>query len=128
MAKYLSEEWLELGRKAINSHKGLAEIARGLNAVFLHTVLDAPGGTMYYWSRFEDGRCTTVELGSVEQADFKLSASYDTWVKIHRGEMGIIRAVLTRRLKMKGSLLKAFRYRKMTGVMSEVIASIPTEY
>lgn len=129
MPKYLSKEWLELGRNAINGNEEFVKVAKGFSASFLHTVSKTPaGGTLYYWSKFENGKCAGVGLGKIDNADFGFEAAYDAWVKIHKGEIGIIRAVLTRKLKMKGSLLKAVKYRKMAGLMSRVIAGVETEY
>jgi hypothetical protein len=134
MAKYLSKEWLELGRNAINSNEEFMSWSRphGFSASFLHSVIGVdPLGhtqTLYYWSRFDNGKCAEVGLGKIENTDFEFEAAYNVWVRIHKGAMGIIPAVLTRKLKMKGSLLKAVKYRKMAGLMRRVIAEVETEY
>ncbi|RJQ08820.1 MAG: hypothetical protein C4551_04590 [Bacillota bacterium] len=74
-----------------------------------------------------DGEVTEVWTGE-RKATFVLSAPYGVWVDIVIGKLGPIAAMTTRRLKIRGNLLKLLAGSDSTLRMVELLRTIPTEF
>lgn len=59
--------------------------------------------------------------------DFTMTARYGVWVDILRGKLSLDKAVLLRKIKLKGGLFKLMKYKSNDRYM-EIIVSIPTEF
>ncbi|MHA1263726.1 MAG: hypothetical protein ACTSRS_00670 [Candidatus Helarchaeota archaeon] len=129
MSQYLSEAWLELGRKAINANTEFQRIAKGMNLIISHKIIEVPTkGVVWFWSRFEDGKCVEVKLGEHKNPHFILSGTYSIWRQIHEGKLDLLLAVLEKKLQIIGKPLKGIKILKLVPVMSKTIAAIETDY
>ena len=103
MAKYLSQEWLDQGRKLAESQPERP----GATARMQYVVTGAPGGEdiKYYWV-LDNGKLLESNLGEIPDADFTLSLNYDDSVKIQKGELDANAAFMQGRMKVAGNVAK----------------------
>jgi len=115
MVKFLSQEWIELGKKYIlklDSVKDLKEVTTSLLAVIEH--VPPSDTTMNFYLKLQSGKLTdfVVSSGDTSQgkeAVFTVSGNYGTYKSILKGEMSMAVALLRGRLSLKGSKLKALQ-------------------
>ncbi len=129
MVKYLSQDWLELGRIAVNSNEEFRRLAKNLNLTIYHIITDVPNkGTIHFWSTFKGGQCVEVSLGEKSDNDFTLTASFNIWKKIHNGSLEIVQAVLEKSLRVEGKPVKGIKILKLAPLMNNIIATIETDF
>ncbi|MHA2295722.1 MAG: SCP2 sterol-binding domain-containing protein [Candidatus Hodarchaeales archaeon] len=120
-----SEEWLEEYAKKINENPEYAKAAATWEGDFLWIM--EPDGTEP--EEFRDqtittyldlwhGKCrkafqVTPETGTPD-TEFVVTGKYSTWVSIMKGELDSVKALMTRKLKIKGNMAKALRATKAT--------------
>ena len=113
----LDEEYLELAKDEYASYTFVirAEPEKGVdrNLVIGYTV--------------EDGRITDIWLGERE-TDFTITGKYEVWIRVLLGKLGATKALMMRKLKVKGNLLKLMKYTKPTLRWLEILRTIPTEF
>lgn len=74
-----------------------------------------------------DGEVSEVWTGQ-RKTTFVLSAPYGVWVSILEGKLGPIAAMTTRRLKIRGNILRLLSGSDSTLRMVELLRTIPTEF
>jgi hypothetical protein len=111
MAKYLSQDWLDQGRKLAESQPERP----GATARMQYVVTGAPGGedVKYYWV-LENGKLLESKVGEIPDADFTLSMTYDDSVKIQKGELDANAAFMQGRMKVTGNMGKLMALMPLT--------------
>ena len=111
MAKYLSQEWLDEGRKLAESQPERP----GATARMQYVVTGAPGGEdiKYYWV-LENGKLLESKVGEIPDADFTLSLTYDDSTKIQKGELDANAAFMQGRMKVTGNMGKLMALMPLT--------------
>jgi hypothetical protein len=128
-ANYLTQEWLDRGKAAVNGNAKFRQIAQGMNLTIIHVITEVPTqGTVYFWSTFEDGECVEVQLGKKDTVDFTLTAPYGIWKQIHQGSLEIVQAILEKKLTVEGKPVKGIKILKMAPLMNQIIAGIETNF
>ena len=116
MVKFLSEEWIEIGKKhmleKLDPEKDLKSITTSLLGVVEHIPPDDT--TMNFYLEFESGKLMDfiVNIGSTfeeKEATYEIRGNYGTYKSVLQGEMSLGIAVLKNRLKIKGSKMQALR-------------------
>lgn len=129
MAKYLSQEWLEVGKRAVNGNEDFRKIAKGMNLTIYHVIEEVPNrGIIYFWSTFRDGECIEVNLEKKEEVDFTLTAPFTIWKQIHEGKLEITLAILEHMLQVEGKPVKGIKIFKLAPLMNKIIAGIETDF
>ena len=129
MVVYLTQEWLDRGKVAVNSNAEFRKIAQGMNLTIIHVIIGVPTqGTVYFWSTFKDGECVEVRLGKKDTVDFTLTAPYSIWKLIHQGSLEIVQAILEKKLTVEGKPVKGIKILKMAPLMNQIIAGIETNF
>ncbi len=108
-----SIEWLEALHKHLNSDEKYAQIAKSWEGDIMFDIL--PSGalnerTLIYLDLWH-GKCRKVQY-NVDQkttSDFILQASYDDFVRVLTGQLAPMTAMMTRRLKVEGSMAYMMR-------------------
>ena len=112
--KFPGEEWLNNFHNRLNTDEQYARIAKGWEGDI--TVVLEPDHSLnekliFYFDLWH-GKCKRVAIlkseGEVNSA-FVISSTYDNFVLLLRGKLDPIQAMLTRKLKVKGSMAVMMR-------------------
>lgn len=115
MVKFLSEEWIQIGKKymleKLDPEKDLKNITTSLLGVVEH--IPPNDLTMNFYLELQNGKLTNfiVNTGDTfkKEAAYEVRGNYGTYKSVLRGEMSLGIAVLKNRLKLKGSKMQALR-------------------
>src|ERR1044071_5715661 len=102
MAKYLSQEWLDEGRKLAEDQPERP----GATARMQYVVTGGPDGDIKYYWVLENGKLLESQLGEIADADFTLTQSYEDAVKVQKGELDANAAFMQGRVKVTGNMAK----------------------
>ena len=116
MVKFLSEEWIKIGKKymleKLDPVKDLKSVSTSLLGVVEHIPPDDK--TMNFYLELEEGKLRDfiVNTGATfgeKVAAYEVRGNYGTYKSILQGEMSLGIAVLKNRLKVKGSKMQALK-------------------
>jgi putative sterol carrier protein len=116
MVKFLSEEWIEIGKnymlEKLDPVKDLKSVSTSLLGVVEHIPPD--DSTMNFYLELEDGKLkdfivNTGDTFEEKEAAYEVRGNYGTYKSVLKGEMSLGIAVLKNRLKVKGSKMQALR-------------------
>jgi len=116
MVKFLSEEWIEIGKnymlEKLDPEKDLKSLTTSLLGVVDHIPPDDK--TMNFYLELKEGKLTdfivnTGDTFEEKEAIYVIRGSYGTYRGILKGEMSLAIAVLKNRLKLKGSKMQALK-------------------
>lgn len=105
-----SQEWLQALKTALNSDARYAEVARAWEGDLLFVIDPDPPGAGEPLSLYLDlwhGTCrgtAVVPPGEGRKARFTLRAPLANFIKVLRGELDPMQAMLTRRLRVDGDM------------------------
>ncbi len=128
MAKYLSQEWLDLQRELAQAFPERP----GATARMQYVITGAPEGDVKYFWVIENGKVLESTLGEDPDAEFTLTESYEDSVLILKGELDANAAFMQGRLKVTGNMGKLMSLMPLTqsteyrSILADVAAQ--TEY
>jgi len=126
-----SEKYLKEVMKRSNADKKYLELAKGENASYTFIIQAEPTKgiekDIILGYNVEDGVTTDIWLGE-RKTEFTISGKYGVWVNILIGKMGATRAFLTRKLRVRGSLMKILKLSGATERWLEILRTIQTEF
>ena len=128
--KYLSSEWRDEVEKRLRTELP-PEKMNFITSSMSNIYLNCPDGKeRYLFFKFVEGVFHEVSVGSGEppEAEFKITGDYETFAKISRAEMGSQKALMTRKLRLKGNMMKALKLASVADRLNKVISKIPAEY
>ena len=102
MAKYLSQEWLDEGRKLAEDQP----VRPGATARIQYVTTGSPDGDVEYYWVLEDGKLLDSQLGKIDDSDFTITMSYDDAKKVQLGELDANAAFMQGRMKVSGNMAK----------------------
>ncbi len=126
MYKFLSEEWIKAYADEWNKNEKLKRELKDFSASIKY----------YVEGKDEDAVELIVEKGIAKSAgkadnkkyDFELWASLENWKKLATGEMGPRAAMLTKRLKFKGSMITAMKYMGAFEESLRMMSTVATDW
>jgi putative sterol carrier protein len=110
MAKYLTQEWLDLQKELATSFPATP----GASARMQYVVTGGPDGDVSYFTVIEDGKLVSSGMGEDPEAEFTLSQTYDDSVKILQGELDANAAFMQGRVKVTGNMGKLMSLMPLT--------------
>lgn len=111
MAKYLTQEWLDLQRELAQD----SPERPGATARMQYIVTGTPDdGDVGYHTVIENGVMQENALGTDAEAEFTLSCTYDDSVKILNGELDANAAFMQGRMKVTGNMGKLMSLMPLT--------------
>ncbi len=129
--EFCSEEYLQEVMKRTNSDEEYLKLAKGDYTSYTFIIEPEPekgvNKRLVMGYTVEDGKFTSIWSGE-KPTEFVISGKYGVWVDILRGKLGVTRAFLTRKLKVKGNLMKLLKMTKSTNRWLEILRTIPTEF
>ncbi len=110
MAKFPTQEWLDAFQDKLNNDAHYAQVARNWEGDMRFVV--EPGGPLEtpIWAYMDlwHGKCRAAYFedpnGASNKPAFVLQSPYGNMVKILRGELDPMQAMLTRKLSVQGNL------------------------
>ncbi len=128
MAKFLSEEWGEAVREALNGSDAVKNATKGVNLTIQQVVSDVPDqGEVQYWTKFHDGDIDGG-IGEAAEADVTISQTYETAASMNRGELNAQAAFMQGKLKVTGNMGKLLQHQGAIQALGPVIQQVPTDY
>ena len=102
MPKWLSQEWLDEGRKLAESQPERP----GASARMQYVVTGGPEGDIKYYWVLENGKLKESKLGEMPDPEVTLTQSYEDAMKIQKGELDANAAFMQGRVKVTGNMAK----------------------
>jgi putative sterol carrier protein len=129
--EFAGKEYLKEVMERSNADEKYLELAKGENASYTFMIQAEPQKgiekDIVLGYTVEDGVTTDIWLGE-RKTDFTISGKYGVWVNILTGKTGVTKAFLTRKLKVRGNLMKILKMSKATERWLEILRTIPTEF
>lgn len=128
--QYLSEAWRAEAEKRLRTEL-TPEKMNGITSSMSNIYQNCPDGSeKFLFFSFENGALQELSLGTGEppQAEFKITGDYETFAKITCAELGSQKALMTRKLKLKGNMVKALKLAAVADRINKVLATIPTTF
>ncbi len=125
MAKFLSDEYFSEVQAGLASDQKWQESSKSIKTSIAMSVTDI--GQNYVLA-VENGTTTLSKVAPGTPAEFSLDGTYEAWSKVVKGETDIQSAVLSGKLKFKGSITKILIYRDRFTRFAEVMKNVPTEF
>lgn len=114
MAKFPSPEWLASLNEKLNTDERYAEVARNWEGDMVVTV--HPGGALerevIYYLDLWHGKCRSayeVDGRGSPKAVLNLGLPYENGVKLLKGELDAMQALLTRKISVQGNMALLMR-------------------
>lgn len=111
MPRYLTQEWLDEGRRLAADQPERP----GVGARIQYVVTDGPDGDVRYWWVVEDGRLVDSQIGELDDPDFTLTMTYETGREIASGALDPNVAFMQGRMKCAGDVGKLMQLIPITG-------------
>ena len=133
MAKFPSEEWIQLFKEEVNKNKAYEEAAKDWEGdfLFIATPDEKLEKETVFWVDLWHGKCREakqVPNREAKKTEFIYEGPYGNWVKLIKGEIGPIRGLLTRKFKLTGSMAKIMRYTSAASELVRTATKVPTEF
>ncbi len=126
MAKFLSEEWITHYAREWNNNEKLKEGLKNFSATIKYYI-EGDGGTPVY-IKVKNGEVIDFGLAPNIKYDFEMWATPENWKILATGKMGPKAAMLTKKLKFKGSMITAMKYMGAFEESLKMMSKIPTEW
>lgn len=124
MYKFLSEDWIRAYAEEWNKNEKLKSDLRDFSASIKYYVEGKEGEAVELI--VEKGIAKSAGKANSQSYDFELWASPENWKKLATGEMGPRAAMLTKRLKFKGSMITAMKYMSAFEESLKMMSKVPT--
>lgn len=131
--QYLTEAWAEEALQRVEGDDRIHKAVRGIDISLLTIVLNAPDGAYgFLYTAFDENGLKDYRVGKDYEAvadglpepTFVVSGEYDVFAAIQRGELSERRALLSGKLHLTGSMLKALRYMRALESITKVLQEI----
>jgi len=127
MAKFLSQEWADEVRTALNNSDDVRSAIKGVQLCIQQIVTGAPEGEVKYWTKFDDGNVEGA-IGEASDADVTIAQDYDTAVAMNKGELNAQAAFMQGKLKVTGNMGKLLQNQGAMQSLGPVLSSVQAEY
>ena len=102
MAKWLTQEWLDEGKKLA---EGQPE-RPGASARLQYVITGGPDGDIRYYWVLENGKLLESKLGELPDPEVTLTQNYEDAMRIQKGELDANAAFMQGKVKVTGDIAK----------------------
>ena len=135
MVKFLSEEWIEYGKKYIRSNLDPTKDLGNLTTSVLGVIEHVPphDTTMNFYLELRDGQLSDfiLRVGDTikeKEAVFVITGNYGTYRDIFEGKSGTAMALLKNRIKLKGSKIEALKIIQQLDGLIDALRKVTDEF
>ncbi|MCS7262353.1 MAG: SCP2 sterol-binding domain-containing protein [Aquificaceae bacterium] len=126
MHRFLSEDWIKAYMEEWNKNEKLIADLKDFSASIKYYVEGREDQAVKLL--VEKGVAKSASKANSHKYDFELWASQENWKKLATGEIGPKAAMLTKRLKFKGSMITAMRYMSAFEESLRMMSKVPTSW
>jgi hypothetical protein len=132
--QYLSEPWAQAVLNLIETDPRIERALGGLEVSILTIILHPPKGCYgFLYAAFDADGLVDYRTGhdfhavakGLPEPTFVISGDYEVFAAIQRRELSERKAILTGRLHLTGSMVKALRYMRVLEAITAVTATVP---
>ena len=124
--KFLSEEWAEALKNALNADEAF-RTAAGASTARIQQVITQEAGETRYWIVIADG-AIDMGIGDLDPVDATITESYDSAVALSTGELNAVTAFMTGKIKIAGNMGMLLGLQGALSRLPAAMSSIQTEY
>jgi putative sterol carrier protein len=124
--KFLSEEWVNAVKEALENNEAFKNAA-GSQSATIQQVVNTPEGDVKYYVKLDAGNLE-LALGEVEGADATITQDYDTAVALSKNELTGTAAYMSGKLKVSGDLMKLMAMQGAFNQLPAATASLEVDY
>jgi putative sterol carrier protein len=124
--KFLSEEWAEALKTALNADEAFRAAAASSSAR-IQQVITQDGGETRYWIVIADGTID-MGIGDLDTVDATITESYDSAVALSKGELNAVTAFMTGKIRIAGNMGMLMGLQAALSRLPPAMSSIQTEY
>jgi putative sterol carrier protein len=124
--KFLSEEWAEALKTALNADEAFRTAAASSSAR-IQQVITQDGGETRYWIVIADGTID-MGIGDLDTVDATITESYDSAVALSKGELHAVTAFMTGKIRIAGNMAMLLSLQAALSRLPAAMSSIQTEY
>jgi len=106
--EFLTPEWAARYQNLWNNDAELTTGLKGFTALIEYGWIDEPKPSIFL--EVTDGRVTAIHPTAPRTPDFEMKATRENWQRMLDGTLSGRAALLTKKLKFKGSMITAMRY------------------
>jgi putative sterol carrier protein len=124
--KFLSQEWAEAVKAALNADDAFKKAATGKQAA-LQQVISTDNGDTRYWIRIDDG---TIDMGvgDLDAPDATITQNFDTAVGLAKNHVSAVTAFMTGKIKIDGNMGLLLGLQGAFAQLPMVMASLDVDY
>ena len=131
--KFPSDEWGKQFADQLNASEDYERSAKDWEGDFIFVIEPdkSYSETAYLFIGLYHGKCTDAAMiASVDEreAQFIIRAPYTNWRKVIEGKLDPISGMMTRKLKLKGDMMKVMRYPKAAKELVNCVSRVPTDF
>lgn len=127
---YLSQQWRDEAEKRLKAEIS-PEKMKNLTSSVAYVYVDCPDGRdRYLFFRTVDGTFDQILVGEGEppESEFRVTGPYDIFAGLTRGTIKSQRALMSGKLKLRGSMVKALKLASLADRINKVLEKIPARY
>ena len=131
--KFPSDEWGKQFADQLNASEDYERSAKDWEGDFIFVIEPdkSYSETAYLFIGLYHGKCTDAAMiASVDEreAQFIIRAPFTNWRKVIEGKLDPISAIMVRKLKLKGDMMKVMRYPKAAKELVNCVSRVPTDF
>ncbi|MEZ0362055.1 MAG: SCP2 sterol-binding domain-containing protein [Hydrogenobacter sp.] len=126
MYKFLSEDWIKAYAEEWNKNEKLKSDLKDFSASIKYYIEGKEDHAVELV--VEKGQAKSAGKANSHKYDFELWASPENWKKLATAEMGPRAAMLTKRLKFKGSMITAMKYMSAFEESLRMMSKVSTDW
>jgi putative sterol carrier protein len=123
---FLSEEWAEALKAALNGDEAFRSAASA-SAARIQQVITRDAGETRYWIVIADG-AIDMGIGDLDTVDATITESYESAVALAKGELNAVTAFMTGKIKIAGNMAMLLGLQAALSRLPVAMSSIQTEY
>lgn len=127
---YLGPEWRDEAERRLKAELDPEKMNR-VSTSMSNIYLGCPDGKdRFLFFKFENGALDQLILGEGEPptAEFRIIGAYEVFARISQATLGAQKALMTGKLKLKGSMVKALKLASLADRMNKILSKISCVY